>query len=89
MLFYIAQEINMKLILLHCIVILYCYFILLFYVVVLCCTLLFYVIQGVDIMSKRPSIIIYNKSDKPDNIVIKQNYLIENCLEIQEQLLGL
>lgn len=37
-------------------------------------------------MSKRPSIIIHNKSDKPDNIVIKQNYLIENCLEIQEQL---
>ena len=37
-------------------------------------------------MSKRPSIIVHNKSDKPDNIVIKQNYLIENCLEIQEQL---
>lgn len=37
-------------------------------------------------MSKRPSISIHNKSDKPDNIVIKQNYLIERCLEIERQL---
>ncbi len=37
-------------------------------------------------MSKRPSITIHNKSDKPDNIVIKQNYLIEECLQIESQL---
>lgn len=39
-------------------------------------------------MSKRPSITIHNKSDRPDNIVIKQNYLIEKCLEIEAQLPG-
>jgi site-specific recombinase XerD len=37
-------------------------------------------------MSKRPSITIHNKSDKPDNIVMKQNYLIEECLQIESQL---
>ncbi|WP_330656237.1 tyrosine-type recombinase/integrase [Alkaliphilus flagellatus] len=37
-------------------------------------------------MAKRPSISVHNKSDKPDNIVIKQNHLIEKCLEIEQQL---
>lgn len=37
-------------------------------------------------MSKHPSISIHNKSDKPDNIVIRQNHLIEKCLEIEAQL---
>ncbi len=37
-------------------------------------------------MSKRPRISVHNKSDKPDNIVIKQNHLIEKCLEIEKQL---
>ena len=37
-------------------------------------------------MSKRPFITIHNKSDKPDNIVMKQNYLIEECLQIESQL---
>ena len=37
-------------------------------------------------MSKSLSMSIHNKSDKPDNIVIKQNYLIEKCLEIERQL---
>ncbi len=37
-------------------------------------------------VSKRLHINIHNKSDKPDNLVIKQNYLIEKCLEIERQL---
>ena len=37
-------------------------------------------------MSNQPSISIHNKSDKPDNIVIRQNYLIEKCLETEAQL---
>ncbi len=37
-------------------------------------------------MSKNQSIKIHNKSDKPDNIVIRQNHLIEKCLHIEKQL---
>lgn len=37
-------------------------------------------------MSKSRVLKIHNKSDKPDNIIIRQNYLIEQCIEIEEQL---
>ncbi len=31
---------------------------------------------------------VHNKSDKPDNIVLKEHQMIEDCLEIQQQLPG-
>ncbi len=37
-------------------------------------------------MSKRLHMSIHNKSDKPDNLVLKQNHIIEKCLEIERQL---
>ncbi|SES69933.1 Site-specific recombinase XerD [Natronincola peptidivorans] len=36
-------------------------------------------------MSKN-RLLIHNKSDKPDNIVLKQNQIVERCLEIEGQL---
>lgn len=43
-------------------------------------------IQGADTMARQTKISVHNKSDKPDNIVIKQNHIIEKCLEIEKQL---
>ena len=34
----------------------------------------------------KEKVLVHNKSDKPDNIVIKENEIIEKCLEIESQL---
>jgi len=34
----------------------------------------------------KEKLLVHNKSDKPDNIVIKENEIIEKCLEIESQL---
>lgn len=37
-------------------------------------------------MASKKVIKVHNKSDKPDNIILKENEIIEKCLEIQESL---
>ncbi|ABR48687.1 phage integrase family protein [Alkaliphilus metalliredigens QYMF] len=37
-------------------------------------------------MSRKKNISVHNKSDKPDNIVTKENEIIEQCLKIESQL---
>ena len=37
-------------------------------------------------MTTKKEIRIHNKSDKPDNIILKENEIMEQCQEIQEQL---
>ncbi|MDD4563868.1 MAG: tyrosine-type recombinase/integrase [Eubacteriales bacterium] len=37
-------------------------------------------------MAAKKEIRIHNKSDKPDNIILKENEIIEKCLEIQDEL---
>lgn len=37
-------------------------------------------------MASKKVIKVHNKSDKPDNIILKENEIIEKCLEIQDTL---
>ncbi len=37
-------------------------------------------------MAKKKALKVHNKSDKPDNIVIKDNEIIEKCIEIEQKL---
>lgn len=53
------------------------------------CFFLFEVLEYIVLRSDHMAKIklsIHNKSDKPDNIVLKENEIIEKCLEIEKQL---
>ena len=39
-------------------------------------------------MAGEKSVKLHNKSDKPDNIVLKEHEIVSKCEEIQDQLPG-
>jgi len=43
-------------------------------------------IQRGDFMAKKKQLTVHNKSDRPDNIVLKEHEIVETCLDIESQL---